>query len=1226
MKDRGMDINTASMQALLWYPEKELYLNNGVGNEKAKPTDYSIEFGKLAEQQGFSKQRVAGARSRAVNRRAAASVGATGETTGRQGRGPGLAKEARQQLVHSAAARQIAQLDKGAYAQRVPKGTDRIVAGAPVVQVHKPGQKAKNTLERSGLPSPTFMQLAHSPKGAEVFRKAASKAGIPVLSANEYEGMRTFLSPDGMMGFALDGEVIVSSFKNPKSKAKGVAHAMSRLAIEQGARRIVVPEGPMPHVYAMHGFKAVARNGDSVYMVWDRHSDNSYEATQGQVVETAEAATDISISESANLMTRNAPDGKILLRLEEDINVVEDPSSPLAQLQKLAATQEAMAKQAPADARGLKAWLASRAHGKNAGNIEKFLALIPRRHLADFVQSMSMPSVAGYLRNANRMEGRRNELVMKQGEVGKRWSKYIRESKDMAILMGELMHGGTLSGVDPAAQYKPKHTGNMSPEKRAVETKRRSDYRILRKWWDKLDTEGQEIYVEVRNEYLKQRTRVEAALMNRIKQSEADPKSKVRLMDTLRKQFESGRVDGPYFPLARFGELWASAKDADGNTVAFSRFEHVIDQNEWQAAMKEAGYAIDGGKKMDDIAVVGQIDPQFAAKVTTMVKGMDPSMADEIWQLYLNSMPDISIRKGFMHRTGRLGFTNDAMRAFGHQMFHGAHQIAKMEHLPEMEKDMRAMKADARMMEQRNDKDALWGTSIYREMTRRHKTAMNPQSAPWATKLTALGFAWYLGTTPAAAFVNMTQTAIVGLPVLAAEYGWVKSSAELAKAAALWASSYGPTKNRLRGDELKAFEEAERNGLFDKTQSHDLAGVADQGMDHTGKMHATMEVISYLFHKVEQANREVTFLASYRAARDLGMTHNDSVRKSDGLVWDAHFDYSVANRPRIMQGDVARVLLLFRQYSGNMTYRITRDFNDSFRHLDPAAKKKARTRFKGMMGMTALFAGTTGLPMFWVVEGIINALMGDEDEEFDVEASTRAWMTEAWGEDISDVIARGPMDKLTGATISSRVSLNNLWVREVPQHLEGGDRYLHLVGEAAGPVGAIAKDALFMAPQELSEGNIARAVEYFTPKVIKDNVKSNRYLREGVKNRRGDVVISKEELTSWDLALQSAGFTPAKVTKQYEINRAVKKAEGHIIRRKEQLMNRLFLAFRHGDKKQVAKTMDSIRKYNQVNPSYTIAPGKVIASAKARGRFSMESKGGVRLNKNLRYLHGKYDF
>lgn len=35
-------------------------------------------------------------------------------------------------------------------------------------------------------------------------------------------------------------------------------------------------------------------------------------------------------------------------------------------------------------------------------------------------------------------------------------------------------------------------------------------------------------------------------------------------------------------------------------------------------------------------------------------------------------------------------------------------------------------------------------------------------------------------------------------------------------------------------------------------------------------------------------------------------------------TYDGHFDYSSNNRPRAMQGNVARVVLLFKQYGQNM--------------------------------------------------------------------------------------------------------------------------------------------------------------------------------------------------------------------------------------------------------------------------------------------------------------------
>ena len=42
-------INMGALQAIIWYPEKELYKLHGVGNAKSEPTDYETEFRKIIE-------------------------------------------------------------------------------------------------------------------------------------------------------------------------------------------------------------------------------------------------------------------------------------------------------------------------------------------------------------------------------------------------------------------------------------------------------------------------------------------------------------------------------------------------------------------------------------------------------------------------------------------------------------------------------------------------------------------------------------------------------------------------------------------------------------------------------------------------------------------------------------------------------------------------------------------------------------------------------------------------------------------------------------------------------------------------------------------------------------------------------------------------------------------------------------------------------------------------
>jgi hypothetical protein len=52
LQDRGVDIDAATLQALLWYAEKKIYGNHGITNKKSEPTDYATEINRIAESRG----------------------------------------------------------------------------------------------------------------------------------------------------------------------------------------------------------------------------------------------------------------------------------------------------------------------------------------------------------------------------------------------------------------------------------------------------------------------------------------------------------------------------------------------------------------------------------------------------------------------------------------------------------------------------------------------------------------------------------------------------------------------------------------------------------------------------------------------------------------------------------------------------------------------------------------------------------------------------------------------------------------------------------------------------------------------------------------------------------------------------------------------------------------------------------------------------------------------
>lgn len=926
--------------------------------------------------------------------------------------------------------------------------------------------------------------------------------------------------------------------------------------------------------------------------------------------------------------------GPVRARLDdEDVKSIDaDPTSPLSVVKKILATVEDQANYNP----GVTQKIRDFAHNLGANSISSVLAFIPRRNLGDFVNRARMPSIEAHLRTASEMDGRRNQLLLEDEDLAKTWVDAVAKDPKGGDTTAELMHAATLAGVDPAEEYKPLKTKKLTEDDKLIDIQRRSNHEMLREYWDTLSPELQGIYRQVRDRYQERRKQVEDGLLSRIEISDADPNAKGRLVESLRHQFEAGRVQGPYFPLMRFGDFWGVAMDKDtGEVMSFAKFEKSSDQREWMASMRQH-FNVDGGRKQKTDSITRQIDPSFAAKVTEAANAVDPKLADQIWQMYLDRLPEMSVRKAFMHRKGRAGFSTNAIRSFGHQMFHGAHQLAKLEYMHIMEgqidtiyQEARAIEKDAATSGRTDDPDANWATPLADEVQRRFEWANNPATSPLSSKLTSLGFAWYLGAVPAAAAVNATQTPIVAFPVLAAEFNAWGAGKELLRAGKQWAGSRGNLADKLRGNERRAFDEAERIATFSKTQAADMAQLADGAQDYTSRGRKAAEMVAWMFQGVESGNRQATYLAAFRLAQARGDSFEDSVVLAHKLTYDSHFGYDNANRPRVMQGDIPKVAFLFRQYSVNMTYRLARDFRDGILRnpsISKSERSKAAQRFAGILGMTSIFAGTTGLPMIWAVSTVIDAMFGDEDEPFDTIAAVRTHLAEMFDETAATAIMKGPVDALTGITVSSRVSLNNLWVREAPENLEGADLAAFYFGEALGPIAKMVVVDPLVALKELRDGYGSKALEKLLPNQGKNLIKAMRYITEGVTNRQGEALVTKDELSKKDVFLQALGFPAQRVTQQYEENRAKMDAQTKILKRHTLLLDRLYLSLSNDDNKGVDEALDAIDKFNDANPEKAINTKTIMRSVATREGYRERAVGGITLDKDLDYLNDKYNF
>lgn len=828
---------------------------------------------------------------------------------------------------------------------------------------------------------------------------------------------------------------------------------------------------------------------------------------------------------------------------------------------------------------------------------------IARRMEADAAQELSRPI----------KEGRRSAT-----DTARAWAKmlspFTKDGRAKGAALASLMNDATMSEIDPSKGYADGDDKNT--------------YDTLRRRWDALGKEAQDIYLDARDAYSARRKAFYEALKERIEQSTEDGKAKAVMLDKLRQQYESGWVKGVYFPLARFGDYYVVAENSDG-AREFVMVESQKEQRQKSRELSAAGYKVRVGKSIKALATDMAPSASFIGDIAQLIDkqkidgDIDNSAADALkdglFQMYLQSLPEQSVRKNFIHRKGTPGFSQDALRAFAHQMGHGAKQLARLRHAHNMAESIRQMKEMATQAPDPNK-----AADVVKALDDSFKWTMNPENAGWANKLTSLGFTWYLGMSPAAALVNTTQLAVVTLPNLAAQYGWGKATVALAKASTdyLRTAFNKPARATLEaefnGDMGKMLEEMENSGAVDRTMTMSVMGLTDDNAAIATGTSAVMEKIGWAFHQTEKLNRESTAIAAYRLARADGKNHETGIRHAYDAIFQTHFDYSSSNRAKFMQGNVARVALLFRQYSQNISYYLVRNLHQMMKGDSKEIRRAAATRLFGTLGATFGLAGVAGLPgysMAIAAANMLNAMFGDDDEPFDPEVELRKLMAKATGSNEGgETVTKGIANRLTGLEIAGRTGMGELWVRSPDMDLEGKELYFHYLEQLAGPVAGIVGGS-FRGAQSIAEGNIQRGAEAMLPKFVKDYSKALRFGKEGATTKRGDPIIN--DFNAFELFAQSQGFTPARYSEQMDKNAKLKNMEQAVLDRRQSLTNLWVNAHKRGDTTGKSEALTLIRQFNQRWPAKAIRFDTLRSSLMTRARFSQRAVAGIGLDPKL---------
>lgn len=904
------------------------------------------------------------------------------------------------------------------------------------------------------------------------------------------------------------------------------------------------------------------------------------------------------------------------------------------------------------------------------------LHLTPGRTLLTRV-GKDIPALAHYADTKLKMDTFRDDWHAITDKLAQRWQKYrIMNSKENSELM-DLMHESTLRQVDPSkpfmsllteidekvlAEHQPDTEAYEAAAAKAVQdAERQVAYDELKARFDKLSREAKNIYHRVRDTYKKLADTQEQIVLDNIERAlgyklrEAQRKHEEELqrikdeglkgsekdeaiekadkalanaarmdawnkrakMNQFRSEFESNRLAGPYFPLSRFGDFFVTARNKDtGEVEFFSRQESARDQTRVAKELKQRGYDVETGFISKSADLRKQIPAEFVATIEELLKGVPGTeeTQDQVWQLFLERMPDISIRKNRIHRKGRAGFEEDALRAFASHMFHGAHQTAKLKYSMALEDLL-----DEAKRQVKNTRNPTRSGMVLEQANKSHQYVMNPTSNAISQIATQGAFIWYLAQSPAAALLNMAQTVIVGPPKLAAFYD--KGTAQgIAMAVgqinrALFDLANGKTfaenSPRVTPEEKAAVAHAYRVGLITRTQSHDVAGIADSGIKYSPIRAKIMAGVSWMFHHTERVNREATFLAAYRVAKKKGLQGDNAIHKAMGLTWDIHYDYQNTSRPPIMHSNTGKALLVFRNYSLNMISDLAYTAYEIINPRNAQERREARTQMVGLLGTLAFNAGIRGLPLYGIMM-VIAGMFSDDGEDPEVELKKS--LLEYLPPSMVGMMMDGVPGYTLGVEISGRIGFGDLWFRSDNMDKEGDSEYLSWLQQVLGAASSIPYN-IYKGINQINEGYTWRGMENILPKMIKDPMKSWRYVQEGVTTKNGDPIV--DEVGGWDIFKQAIGVTPARIAEQHKMNSYNMNKQKSILDQRSKLLTDFYKAWKAGEDAEQQKILDKMQAYSQEYPEMAIDSDAIRQSLKRREKYRGQNVGGMNYNPNL---------
>jgi len=628
---------------------------------------------------------------------------------------------------------------------------------------------------------------------------------------------------------------------------------------------------------------------------------------------------------------------------------------------------------------------------------------------------------------------------------------------------------------------------------------------------------------------------------------------------------------------------------------------------------KAATYVAAAEKKVKD---AGGGDAEVRIAGSAAAKGQ-AELEGVVLDALLDSMPERSLFRAFKRRKNILGAEHDALLVFRERM------PAFMGQVSNLEFDAPFNKIKNNLTELANKKRGSADEEYAEEIANHAKDyadfARSPSLAPWARTVKSLGFAMTLGLNLSSAFVNLFTLPMAVYPYLSGKYGYGDTFKAMNRARKLYMSTGirrklntftgveggleidGPSFTNIDFSDPASVpesfkklgdEELRRNkvlvdimnqqGVANASTIADLLELNTATSSTTDKVNSVM---GYAFHQGERLTRQITMKATYDLilnAKSKGgkkLTDEDYMAAAQEAILETEHTNSgsmLETAPKIAQNSLGSVLLMYKRFGISMMYMQFQMAKQALKDADPTVRKQAKKQLIGLFGMSGIFAGVQGLPLYGVVTTLANLFLLDDEDE-DADSIAASFFGEGW--------YSGLLNEATGLDIAPRIGMSNLIFRSLP-NAEEESLTMQAIELAGGPIVGIAQRMLDSGLPLLMEGEIYRGMEKMMPSSVANVMKATRYGTEGATTLRGDPIT--EDLGFGTLLGQTLGFAPTGYTKQLEINARDKRVDRVLNENRTKLLRQRYMAIRENDFDEMLEIEEAIAEFNQRHPEVRI--------------------------------------